>query len=140
MDLTNIKKILQRYDIISNALLFGSYAEKTQHNMSDVDIAVETRGELDLLTIGEIVSELEIATKKKVDFIILNNLYKTAPLLAYNIYKKHTVLFVKEEKNFQKFKENALHYYMDFQYHLALQNKAFHQRIEDGNLAKTQTA
>jgi len=86
------------------------------------------------------ISKLESATNKKIDLVILNNLYKKSPLLAYNIYLQHKIIFLKDEKSFKSFKENALHYYMDFEHILDEQNRAFLQRIADGNLAKTKTA
>ena len=140
MNISKIKKILFSYDIIKNALLFGSYADNTQHTMSDIDIAVETKNEIDIFTIGEMISKLENATDKKIDFIILNDLYKKSPLLAYNIYQKHKIIFLKDENSFKSFKENALHCYMDFKHILDEQNKAFSQRIADGDLAKIKTA
>jgi len=144
----NIKKvksqtltsILDSYNFIINALLFGSCANNTQHVISDIDIAIEINKDIDIFTIGDIISKLESATNKKIDLVILNNLYKKSPLLAYNIYLQHKIIFLKDEKSFKSFKENALHYYMDFEHILDEQNRAFLQRIADGNLAKTKTA
>ena len=140
MKISKIKNILLSYDVITNALLFGSYADNTQHTMSDIDIAVETKNDMDIFTMGEIISKLESATDKKIDFIILNDLYIKSPLLAYNIYQKYKIIFLKNKKSFTSFKENTLHHYMDFKHVLDEQNRAFLQRIADGNLAKIKTA
>ncbi len=140
MKISEIKNILRSYDVITNALLFGSHADNTQHTMSDIDIAVATKNEMDIFSMGEIISKLEDATSAKIDFIILNDLYKKSPLLAYNIYQNHKIIFLRDEQSFKSFKENTLHYYMDFKHILDEQNEAFSQRVADGNLAKIKTA
>jgi len=131
---------LKKHNFIQTALLFGSYAKGTTHSMSDIDIAIETSRELNLLELGSIVSEIETLYNQKVDLVILNDLYKKRPLLAYNIYQNHKLLFTKDINGYISFKTNALHYYMDFQNILEEQNKAFHKRVSDGNIAKTKTA
>ena len=140
MELSKIKEILNSYDVIINALLFGSYAKGKQHAMSDIDIAIQTKEELDLLTLGEIISAVEGAAKRKVDIVVLNDLYKKAPLLAFNIYQNHKALFIKDKKVYDCFKENALHFYLDFKHVIDDQNRAFSQRVADGTLAKIKTA
>ncbi len=72
-----LTKILKNNNNIIFAVLFGSYANDTSYNLSDIDIAIYTNKELDILEIGSIVSDLEQATNKKIDLIVLNNLYKT---------------------------------------------------------------
>ncbi|WP_151899589.1 nucleotidyltransferase domain-containing protein [Sulfurimonas hydrogeniphila] len=105
MDINQIKRILQRYDTVENALLFGSYATNTQHNMSDMDIAVQTSRELNLFEMGDIIASLETELNHKIDFVIFNELYKTSPLLAYNIYKNHTILILNNKKNMMSSKK-----------------------------------
>ncbi len=117
MKISEIKNILRSYDVITNALLFGSHADNTQHAMSDIDIAVITKNEMDIFTMGEIISKLEAITGSKIDLVSLNDLYKKSPLLAYNIYQNHKIIFLRDE-----------------------QNEAFSQRIADGDLAKIKTA
>ena len=135
-----LRAVLCRQETVVNALLFGSYANETAHAMSDVDIAIETTRELSLLEIGTIISDIESLLDKKVDLIILNDLYKKSPLLAYNIYLNHRVLCITDEEKYRNFKENSLHYYLDFKQALDEQNVAFSRRIADGNLAKIKTA
>ena len=140
MELSKIKETLNSYDVITNALLFGSYAKGTPHGMSDIDIAIQTRKDLDLLAIGEIISTIESVVEKKVDLVVLNDLHKKAPLLAFNIYQNHKALFVKDKKAYDSFKENALHFYLDFKHIIDEQNRSFSQRVADGTLAKIKTA
>ena len=140
MELAKIKEILNSYDAVTNALLFGSYAKGIAKSMSDIDIAIQTREEMDLFTIGEIIANIESAIERRVDLVVLNDLYKKAPLLAFNIYQKHKVLFIKDKEAYDSFKENALHFYLDFKHIIDEQNRAFSQRVADGTLAKIKTA
>ena len=129
-NIESIKKILYKYDSISNALLFGSYASQTQTPMSDVDIAIYTTKELTLLELGAIVSDLDALVHKKIDLVVLNALPQQSPLLAFNIYKNHQVLFLKDKKQHLNFKERALHSYLDFAPVIEAQNRAFIQSIK----------
>ena len=140
MDTEQLKHILQNFDTIINAFIFGSYAANNQHILSDIDIAIETTRDLDLFEMGEIIAAIETASGKKTDLVILNDLHKKSPLLTYNIYKNHKILFLKSAEKYMLFKENALHYYLDFKPVIDEQNSAFAKRIEDGNLAKIKTA
>ncbi len=132
--------LTSEYSFIRTALLFGSYASSSEHNMSDIDIAIECDEEISFLMMGDIVSFLEASLKRRVDLVILNDIYKKSPLLAYNIYKSHKKIFVHDREKYQEFKLNALHYYMDFKPIIEMHHKAFSKRIQSGNLAKTQTA
>jgi len=138
--LSPLVDILSNYDFITNAIIFGSYASHTHNKLSDIDIAIHTQKDIDLLTLGEIISKLESQLKRKVDLVILNDLYKKSPLLCYNIYKSHKIIFVNNEEKYKKFKLNSLHYYMDFEPIIAQQNRAFLERIDSGTIGKTKTA
>ena len=131
-----IEAILQKYPFIENALLFGSYAKEEEKFLSDIDIAIESAKEFSLLEYGEITANLEDALGKKVDIVILNKLYKKEPLLAYNIYINHHVIFVKNKKKYYDFKINALKYYMDVKPLYDLNNKALKNRIKNGTFGK----
>ena len=135
-----IQKVLSDYDFIVNTVVFGSYANSKMGEFSDIDMAIETSREVGILELGGIISNLETCTNKKIDLVLLNSLYKHRPLLAYNIYINHKIIFIKDMQRYNDFKINALHYYMDFKYILDEQNKAFRQRVANGNIGKTKTA
>jgi len=138
--INKIRDILEEYDFIINALLFGSYSNGKADRFSDVDIAIEVTKTIDLLTMGEIISRLEIEVERKTDLVIINDLHKKSPLLAFNIYKNHKRLFIKDQKRYDGFKENALHFYLDFKRVLDEQNRMFLKRVESGNIGKIKTA
>jgi len=134
------KTLLSKYDFIDYALLFGSYADGSQHAMSDIDIALHTTRELSLHEMGTIISDMEGALEHNIDLVLLNNLPFKKPLLTYNIYLNHRIIFSNNPEAYLRFKEMALHAYMDFKPVIEAQNRAFDQRIQDGTLAQTQTA
>ena len=137
---TKAAEILKDFDTVENALLFGSFAAGNAHAMSDVDIAVQTRKPLSVLALGDLLSRLETALDKKVDLVTLNDLPSNRPLLAYAIYQNHHPLFVRNTDAYLRFKEEALHRYMDFKPVMEMQNRSFKQRLKDAVAAKTQTA
>ena len=141
MNILNIsKRVLSQYDYIDYALLFGSYANGKEYAMSDIDIALYTTRDLSLYEVGTIISDMESALERKIDLVLLNDLPFQRPLLAYNIYLNHRIIFNNNPEAYHKFKEMALHAYMDFKPMIEDQNRAFDQRIQNGTLAKTQTA
>ncbi len=135
-----LSTLLNQSHFISNALVFGSYASGKNSNLSDIDIAIETTREIDILEMGNLISILQSELNIKIDLVILNNLYKNSPLLAYNVYQNHQIIFIKDREKYQNFKLNALHNYLDFKPIIDSQNSAFSKRIQDGTLAKIKTA
>ncbi|MDQ1244826.1 MAG: hypothetical protein QG565_1166 [Campylobacterota bacterium] len=135
-----LKELLGQYDFITNVLIFGSYAANKQNSMSDIDIAMHTDKDIDIFELGEIISNLESALNLKTDLVILNDLYKKSPLLAYNIYQSHKPVYLNDTVAYSSFKENALHYYLDFQHVIEEQNIAFLERVKNGTIAKIKTA
>ena len=131
--------ILEKFDFIINALLFGSYANGKNGFLSDIDIAIETSKDISLLEYGAIVSELEDELNKKIDLVILNELYKKEPLLAYNIYINHKPIFIKNKEKYDDFKIYALKYYTDLKPLYDLTNKALLKRIENGTVGEIKT-
>lgn len=137
---SKLKELLNQYDFVTNVLIFGSYAANKQNNMSDIDIAIHTNKDIDIFELGEIISNLESTLNLKTDLVILNNLYKKSPLLAYNIYQSHKPVYLNDTGTYNSFKENALHYYLDFQHVIEEQNIAFLERVKNGTIAKIKTA
>lgn len=135
-----LQKVLNQYDFITNILIFGSFATNKQNNMSDIDIAIQANKDIDIFELGEIISNIESTLDLKTDLVILNDLYKTSPLLAYNIYQSHKPLYITDTEAYNNFKENALHYYMDFKPIIEEQNRAFLERVKNGTIAKIKTA
>ena len=68
-----LKKLIADLDVISFGYLFGSYADKTYTQKSDVDVALYL-DDTSLDTRLQIIYELSKALQKDVDLIVLNDL------------------------------------------------------------------
>ncbi len=138
--LDKLQNLLQTYDFIDFALLFGSFANGRAGPLSDVDVAIFTHDEIDLLEQGRMIAALEEATGRKVDLILLHDLYKTRPRLAYNIVSNHKLLLCKSHKAYVDFKTNTYKYYFDMQPLYKMLDEALLKRIDNGTFGKTQTS
>jgi len=66
-----LKDILEQYNYIDFAFLFGSYADDTAKIVSDVDIGIYTNRPIDLLEQGYLISTLEDSLDKTIDNVEL---------------------------------------------------------------------
>jgi len=135
MEITNI---LKNNNKIEFALLFGSFASNTSNNLSDIDIAIYLNSELKLLEFGMIVSDLEQVTNKKIDLIVLNDLYKKNAKLAFNILQSHKILFCNDKDRYIDFKSNTMQYYFDIQPMYEMFDKQLLKRLDNGTYGQIQ--
>jgi len=131
-----LKEFFRNYEFIDFAIVFGSYAKNKAFPISDIDIAIHTSKELELLEIGEIISKLEKITQKDIDLVILNNLYKKEPILAYNIVSEGVSIFCRDKEKLADFKTKCFLWFFDHQPLYEMVNKALIKRIREGNFAR----
>lgn len=81
---------------------------------SDLDIAVFFEHEPDLLSIGELIVELEEVVDLKVDLVSLKNLFYKNPQLAYSIIADGILLFSSNQKLLSHYKKKTYLCYLDF--------------------------
>ena len=129
-------KVLQEYDFIHTAILFGSFSNKTNNPLSDVDIAMGLTREITLLEFGQLVSVLEQEVQRRVDLVVLNNLYDRDTRLAYSIYQNHEEVFLNDKEFFDDFKFYTLKYFMDRKYLYDIFDKELAKRVKDGTFGK----
>ncbi|MGZ5208598.1 MAG: type VII toxin-antitoxin system MntA family adenylyltransferase antitoxin [Sulfuricurvum sp.] len=132
--------VLARYESIVFVLLFGSQCSGNLRFDSDIDIALYFEDIPDLLVIGEIISQLENATKQKIDLIVLNDLHAKNPLLAYNITGKHAVLINHDRDRYEAFKHRSYIDYFDFKPIIVAQNQKLIEELNHGNFGKAKRA
>ena len=67
---------------VSALYIFGSYANGTADEKSDVDLLIDTAGSgiTSLFALGSLYSELEEALNKPIDLITVNTLSQSSPL------------------------------------------------------------
>ena len=95
------------------ALLFGSFAENRATRISDIDIGIYVNRTVSLLEIGTIITRLEKITNSKIDLIILNDLFKKKPVLAFESVSKGQLILCHDQEKFIEFKKNTFLYYLD---------------------------
>jgi len=117
-------------------LLYGSYARGEAHGMSDIDIAIYFKDSPSLLTIGGYITDLEMQLHKKIEINTLNNLYKSHPLLAYNITTDHQPIIITNQEKYVEFKRRSMLYYFDAKPLIEQNMEAFKRRIKDGKIGE----
>lgn len=100
--------------------------------MSDVDIGIITNVDLPLIEIGLLISQLETQLKGTVDLLVLNDLYKKNPQLAFNIIVSYRVVFCRSDSVLIEFKRNTLLYYFDTEPLRKMADEAFWKRLGSG--------
>ncbi len=109
--------------------LFGSFARGNVRPFSDIDIAVSTETEPDILTLGDAAGALEAATGRSVDILLVRGLAERDPELAYKIASEGVLLYERHRHRYAYFKKHAFLYDLDTAYLRSLNKKALHRRI-----------
>ncbi len=134
--LNQVKEYFQKFGNIEFAILFGSYASGKERFLSDIDFGIYVKKELELLEQGLLIYELEKITNKKVDLLILNDLYKKNPELSYNVVTTCKILLCRSNKLYVNFKTNSFLYYFDTDILRREVNKTFLRRLEQGKFGE----
>ncbi len=115
-------------------LLFGSFTKNETHPLSDVDIGVWMKSFEEKI---ELSLELQEYLQRRVDIVNLNGLWERDAKLAFEIVCHHKPIVLKDEELYVEFKTKTFLYYLDRKPLFDMFEKAFLQRIEDGNIGKT---
>lgn len=118
------------------ALVFGSSAKGKSNKLSDVDIGIYTANELPLLELGKITSGLEKIVKKKVDLVVLNELFKRKPNFAFQVVSSARLLFTKDKGAFTNFKKNVFLYYLDARPLIEMMKASLERRIKTNHFGE----
>jgi predicted nucleotidyltransferase len=136
---THIIDIIQAYFKTKHyafVLLFGSYANHTFSEQSDIDLGIYFNGKIDYMALGYDTAELESLLGKKVDVVALNDIYKKDSLFAFNILENHTVMLLNDEKKYINFKTSTQLYYLDRKELIEMNRKALKKRIETNTIGE----
>lgn len=116
------------------AYLFGSQAKGTAGPISDVDLAIF----IDPLCTpqtgafgyqSDLSVELQSLLEKEVDLIILND---ASTMLKYQVLRDGSLIYCRSEKERQRFHEQTVAQYLDFQPFLKVQSYYLHKRLAEG--------
>jgi len=125
-----LRKRLASEKSVSFAYLFGSHARQNAGNLSDIDIAIFVRGNVDSFRYRLKLTEAIEKTigGHKMDIIVLN---RTTPLLAHEIIK--TGVLLKENKDARiNFEIKSLQEYLDTQYLRDTQRLYIKKQLNEG--------
>jgi predicted nucleotidyltransferase len=143
VDFDNLKDYLQANENILLAFVFGSAAGisgKFNTTLSDLDIGILTKEDISILDMGRLIVGLEKITGRKVDLVILNDLYKPNPNFAFNIVSTGRLLFTRCKADFVDFKRNVYLYYLDTKPLIDMFNKSLEKRISTGTFGERKYA
>lgn len=138
MDKNTIKQQISEYllkqeDIVF-AYLFGSFSDR--ETFRDIDVAVYTRGELELLRLGRLQSELSGLVGVETDILVLNNLFRTDPAFVYEVVTSGEVLFSCDDERHTTFKKDVFLRYFDTQSLRESVDKAFDKRLNSNRFGQ----
>ena len=111
--ISSINEYLKKLNTIEFAVLFGSFAEARQTDISDIDIGIFFAKEPLILELGKIASDLENIADRKIDIVILNDLYINDSSFAYEIISGAKVLLLKNESMFLEYKRRVFMEFID---------------------------
>ncbi|MCG2695718.1 nucleotidyltransferase domain-containing protein [Candidatus Parcubacteria bacterium] len=120
-----LKKIAKKYDL-KLIMLFGSFANGTNRQESDFDLAVSAKKEIEFKNELKLISELSAVFKKNVDLSVMN---KANPLLLEQVSKR-AVLLCGAKSDFIKFKLYAFHRYNDYRPYFKMESEFVKKEIK----------
>jgi len=131
-EILTLQSLLESTYGVSQLFIFGSFAKSRANSLSDLDIAIFINKELDILDFGMLVSDLEKATRQKIDLVILNDLHKKNAKLAFNILQNHELIFSSNREEYIEFKSNTMQYYFDIEPMYEMFDRELTQRLNNG--------
>ncbi len=126
-------KHINRYDFV---LLFGSYSDGSESITSDVDIGLFYKDEIDYKDLGYQTAMLESKIGKKIDMIVLNDIYKKDPLFAFEILKRHIPVLMHDTDSYISFKTSSQLYFLDHKSLIKREEKVLLQRIQNNKIGE----
>lgn len=129
-------EVLQSCDFVDFAVLFGSARTGRLLPVSDVDIGIYVTREVSLDELGDLIDRLERAVKREVDVVVVNELPRTHPPLAFESVVKGRLLFARDMDRFIEFKTRCMLAYMDTAYLRRQVNEAFRRRVAAGRVGE----
>ncbi|MBF0343162.1 MAG: nucleotidyltransferase domain-containing protein [Nitrospirae bacterium] len=131
-----LEKELWSYDFLVFALLFGSFAEGRATRISDIDVGLYTERDVGLLEIGNVAASIEIACRRRIDIVLLNDLYKIKPVMAYEIVSKGQLILCRDDAMYVDFKKSTFLYYLDTAYLRMVVDTSLKKRINEGRFGE----
>lgn len=108
-----LSRVLEADSRIAYGLVFGSTARGEARAASDLDVAIglAPNVELDALSAGRLVRNLEQASGRTVDLVLLR---EAPPALAYRAFRDGVVVFVRDRSALVERRAQAVLDYLDY--------------------------
>ncbi len=90
--------------------LFGSFASKRIHPLSDIDIGILFRTVPDIYAINDLTEELSSLLQRDVDLVVLNH---ASPVLKMQVLKNGILIYVSDRRHFHQFFVDTVNQYDD---------------------------
>jgi len=133
---TRIREVVERRPEVVVAYLFGSVARGTAGPLSDVDVAVLLRGEVDPFEVRlALLAELaEALASDDVDLVVLNQ----APIsLAYRVLRDGRPLVSKDEGARVRHRVEVVDRYLDMEPFRRVQAEALSHRLQETRFGRS---
>ena len=131
-----LAKVLESCDFVDFAVLFGSAATGRLLPVSDVDVGIYTTRKISLEELGELIGRLEKAAGRPVDVVVVNDLPRVNPPLAFESVVRGRLLFARNMSRYIEFKARCMMAYMDTEYLRRMVDEAFRRRVATGDIGK----
>ena len=104
------KQIIQSIPSLSAIYLFGSYGSNYQRKDSDIDLAILTKEEIEILSLWEIAQNISLEIKIDVDLI---DLRKASTVFCFQILTEGKRIYAPNPSYSDKFETVALSMYLN---------------------------
>jgi len=136
MQLTALLKKFFKNERYAFVLLFGSFSNASEGDLSDIDIGIFFEKEVDYMDVGYQSAMLESKLGRKIDMVVLNDIYKKDPLFAFEILDNHKLILLNNEKSYISFKTSCQLYFLDHKPLIEMNQQTLLQRIENNKIGE----
>lgn len=127
MQLETVREVLENFDEVRLAYLFGSVAAGTARPSSDLDVAVLLTPGTGQAVVDRLNDALERASGRTVDLVDLS---LVPPLLAHEVVKQRKLIFSRDEAERVEFETRAVARYLDTANLRKVQHEYLRERVE----------
>ena len=127
MQLEAVREVLENFDGVGLAYLFGSVAAGTARPSSDLDVAVLLTPGTGQAVVDRLIDALERASGRTVDLV---DLLLAPPLLAHEVVKQGKLIFSRDEAERVEFETRAVARYLDTAHLREVQHEYLRERVE----------
>ncbi len=129
-ELKHLKQVFKQYPEIKAVYLFGSTATGNLHQESDIDLAILPENETLRKQKLQILTDLAAVGFCDVDLVFLDD--HTDIVLRHEAVKQNQIVYMTPGFDRGSVYSKIVRQYLDFYPYLAVQRKAYKQRIMDG--------